>query len=144
MKTFRLISLQIVSSQQVLLPVELEDGLIINKEDEKNRWLIDAFISKDTFKDIEKELNPGNQIFVLAVISKKENEPVLYQTTICSIVEIDGKVIFLLEGTIKRSRNKYAEVLLADLLSEGLEGDRLLGEFKQKIRSKPALSAIKD
>ncbi|MBM7690716.1 hypothetical protein JOC77_000119 [Peribacillus deserti] len=143
MKTFRLMSFQLVTDEQELISVNLEDGLIINKEDEQSRWLIEAFISKESFASIEKELNPEGKIFVLAVISKEGNDPVLFETTICSAAEVDGGIILLLEGVIKKGRNKYAELLLEDLINKGLQGDQLLDEFKHKIRSKP-IAALRE
>ena len=42
MKTFKLISLQIVEDAK-LVDVFLEDGLIINREDDQNSWLLEAY-----------------------------------------------------------------------------------------------------
>lgn len=41
MKTFKLFSLHIVKEDK-LVDIPLEDGLIINKEDEHNTWLIEV------------------------------------------------------------------------------------------------------
>ncbi|WP_409296027.1 YwpF family protein [Peribacillus sp. SCS-26] len=143
MKTFRLMSLQLVTADQELIPLPLEDGLIINKEDEKNRWLIEAFISDGTFRSIEASLG-GKVIHVLAVISKKENDPVLFETSLCSAGEVDGGRIVLFEGVIKKGRSRFAELLLEDLVSKGLTGDQLVQEFKEKIHSKPAMAALRE
>ncbi|MDQ7861541.1 YwpF family protein [Peribacillus frigoritolerans] len=45
--------------------------------------------------------------------------------------------------TSKKTRSKYAELLLEDLVQKGLVGDELIKEFKQKIRSKPKLATNK-
>ncbi|WP_180955098.1 YwpF family protein [Peribacillus deserti] len=144
MKTFRLMTLQFVTKEQKLISVNLEDGLIINKEDEQSRWLIEAFISKESFASIEKEVNADGKIFVMAVISKKGNDPVLFETSVCSAAEVDGAIILLLEGVIKKGRNKYAELLLEDLINQGLQGDQLLDAFKLRIHAKPVIAALRD
>ena len=41
MKTFKLISLH-VTGDHGLIEIHLEDGLIINKEDENRTWLLEA------------------------------------------------------------------------------------------------------
>ncbi|NKE04655.1 YwpF family protein, partial [Mesobacillus selenatarsenatis] len=42
MKTFKLISMQL-ADDDALVDIEMEDGLIINKEDEKGTWLVEVF-----------------------------------------------------------------------------------------------------
>lgn len=65
MKTFKLISLQIVEGAD-LKDIELQDGLIINKEDDLSSWLIEAYISK-SYLDYFKS---GDEMIVQVVISK--------------------------------------------------------------------------
>lgn len=45
MKTFKLVSLH-VETKEEFLEVPLEDGLIINKEDERSSWLIEAYTNQ--------------------------------------------------------------------------------------------------
>lgn len=139
MKTFKLISLQIVEGAD-LKDIELQDGLIINKEDDLNSWLIEAYISK-SYLDYFKA---GDEMIVQVVISKKENGPATFQTKVHSVKEFDKNMSVLLEGTLKSTRNAYAELVLDDLLKKGMSGDNLLSEFKEKMKSRPRLAVIKN
>ena len=60
MKTFKLISLH-VTGDHGLIEIDLEDGLIINKEDENRTWLLEASVSalyEDYFQSLlEDEKN---------------------------------------------------------------------------------------
>ncbi|AIE61518.1 YwpF-like family protein [Bacillus methanolicus] len=138
MKTFKLISLQIVEGAD-LKDIELQDGLIINKEDDLSSWLIEAYISK-SYLDYFKS---GDEMIVQVVISKKENGPATFQTKVHSVKEFDKNMSVLLEGTLKSTRNAYAELVLDDLLKKGMSGDNLLSEFKEKMKSRPRLAVIK-
>ena len=46
MKSFKLISLQIITESKQLIDVELVDGLIINKENKSNTWIVEALVRK--------------------------------------------------------------------------------------------------
>ncbi|UQD53551.1 hypothetical protein C0971_17160 [Bacillus methanolicus] len=139
MKTFKLISLQIVEGAD-LKDIELQDGLIINKEDDLSSWLIEAYISK-SYLDYFKA---GDEMIVQVVISKKENGPATFQTKVHSVKEFDKNMSVLLVGTLKSTRNAYAELVLDDLLKKGMSGDNLLSEFKEKMKSRPRLAVIKN
>ena len=57
MKTFKLISLQIVEDDQ-LVDIELDDGLIISQENDQSTWLIEAYINisyDDYFQKLAKQ-----------------------------------------------------------------------------------------
>ncbi|EIJ80347.1 hypothetical protein PB1_08297 [Bacillus methanolicus PB1] len=137
MKTFKLISLQIVEGTD-LKDIELQDGLIINKEDDLNTWLIEAY-TKKSYLDCFKA---GNEMIVQVVISKKENDPASFLTKVHSVKEFENNISVLLEGTLKRTRNEYAELVLGDLLKKGMTGENLLIEFKEKMKSRPRLAVI--
>ncbi|WP_442596818.1 YwpF-like family protein [Neobacillus sp. D3-1R] len=142
MKTFKLISLQIVEEYR-LVDVRLEDGLIINKEDDQNSWLLEAFTDDIHFDVFQKAFQTQQDLIVQVVISKKENDPAAFLTKVCSVKRLDGHVSVLLQGKLQRSRNNYAELLLDNLLNKGLGGNALLVEFKEKMKSKPRLEETK-
>lgn len=137
MKTFKLISLQVVENE-VLRDVELVDGLIINKEDENNTWLIEVFTNATHLDFFEKALQDQHGFTVRVVISKKENDPVSFHVKVCSVKGLSNNLSIMLEGTLKKnSRKNFAETLLKDLMSKGLSGDHLLEEFTVKMKNKP-------
>ncbi|MDW2876394.1 MULTISPECIES: YwpF-like family protein [Bacillaceae] len=142
MKTFKLISLQIVE-EEGLKDIALDDGLIINKEDDLSNWLIEAYISK-TYLDYFNAAEDANQeLTVQAVITKKENDPAAFITTVSSVKELENHISILLQGSLRRTKSDYAELLLGDLVQQGLDGEALVTEFKNKMKSKPRLAAAK-
>lgn len=139
MKTFKLISLQIVEDNEVL-DIPLHDGLIINKEDEKNRWLIEAYVDASFTDFFEKHFEQKKETFAQVVISKKENDPANFATSILHVKKIDGHLSVLFEGYLKRTKN-YAELLLSDLIERGYSGEELLNEFREKMVTRPKLAS---
>ncbi|WP_445488842.1 YwpF family protein [Niallia sp. 03133] len=136
MKTFKLISIQVLIDDKII-PIELVDGLIINKEDDHNHWLIDIYSnhsSVDLFQKINEE---KKDMLVHAVITKKENDPAPFEVEVRSIQIFEHTVSILLEGTLKRNRKDYAEMLLDYLLEEGYTGEELSSEFKKLMQSNP-------
>jgi hypothetical protein len=142
MKTFKLISLQIVEEFQ-LLDIALEDGLIINKEDEQNSWLLEAYTDVSHYDYFQKAFESQQELIVQVVISKKENDPAAFQTKVSIVKKMDGHVSVLFQGKLKRSKNNYAELLLDNLLHKGLGGEALLVEFTEKMKTRPRLEELK-
>ena len=144
MKSFKLISLQIVTENLNLIDIALTDGLIINKENDARSWLLEAFVEEKHFKELEPSLpDIDGEVYIQAVITKKDNEPALFQTVLRTIRKVGNHYSLLFVGHIQKTRSKYAELLLEDLVQKGLSGDELINEFKQKIRSKPKLATNK-
>jgi hypothetical protein len=138
MKSFKLYSLDVVDND-TSVEVPLEDGLILNKEDEHSTWLLEAYTDLslyDYFKNISEQ---KRDIIVEAVITKKENAPAYFQTKICSLTKFDKHISVLFEGKIRRNKSDYSALLLESLLQKGLEGPALLTEFRDKMQSKPKL-----
>ncbi len=142
MKTFKLISLQIFE-EDGLRDIVLDDGLIINKEDDLSNWLIEAYVSKTYLDYFTAAEDAKNELTVQAVITKKENDPAAFTTTVSSVKELENHISILLQGSLRRTKSDYAELLLDDLVQQGLDGEALLTEFKNKMKSKPRLAAAK-
>jgi len=140
MKTFKLISLEVVEDD-ISVEVPLEDGLIINKEDEGSTWLLEAYSSLSLYDYFKKIYDEGRDIIVEAVITKKENDPAYFQTKISTLNKFENHIGVLLEGRLRRIRRDYSELLLENLLQKGLDDQALLSEFREKMKSKPKLKA---
>lgn len=139
MKSFKLISLQIITENRQLVDVELVDGLIINKEN--SSWIVEALVKETHYNDLKNDLPTENEdVRIQVVITKKENDPAVFKTILKTKKLVDGHVSLLFVGTLQDTRNKYAELLLEDLVKKGLTGDQLIKEFKEKIRSKRKLA----
>jgi hypothetical protein len=142
-KTFKLISLQIVEDA-ALVDVVLEDGLIINREDDQNSWLLEAYTADHShLAFFQKAYASKQDLFVKAVITKKDNDPATFVTKVCSVKQLGSHTSVLFEGKLKRQRNNYAETLLDHLLQKGLDGNALMVEFKEKMKTKPLLDEVK-
>ncbi|WP_053368338.1 YwpF family protein [Bacillus sp. FJAT-27245] len=142
MKTFKLVSLEILDGEEST-EINLESGLIINKEDEHSNWLLEAYTGlehHDYFKNLS---DTGNEFIVQAVITHKDNDPAYFQTRVCSLKKFEEHISVLLEGQLRKTKNNYAEILLGQLLDQGYKGNILLDEFKDKMQRKPKLKTRK-
>ncbi|MEL3970705.1 YwpF-like family protein [Rossellomorea oryzaecorticis] len=140
MKTFKVISLQVVDNDE-LQDFEIEDGLIINKEDEKSTWLVETYMPQDHIEFFQNAQQKKSDLEIQVVISHKANDPAAFMTSIRCIKKMDGRMSILFEGKLKKQRNEYAELLLDDLLQRGYSGDELMKEFREKMVSKPRIPA---
>ncbi|TYR80151.1 hypothetical protein FZC66_13550 [Priestia megaterium] len=137
MKTFKLVALQTVNKQEERQQIELTNGLIINKEDEENNWVIEAVIDKHFHTMFELLLTNKEKIKVEATISKKTNDPATFLAIIVSITPIgEHHISILMNGILLERRLHFAEVLLANLIEQGLTGSNLLAQFKHNLRNK--------
>ncbi|MGN1387208.1 MAG: YwpF family protein [Bacillus sp. (in: firmicutes)] len=136
MKSFRLVSLQIITADEQLANIELTEGLTINREDEHNRWLIEAFVHRDHYPPLAKAIEDQNSIRLQATITKKENNPASFQARVLTIKKVDEYYSVLFEGQIISNHIQYTELLLEKLVENGLNGQELINAFKEKIRSK--------
>lgn len=142
MKTFKLISLQLVDDDN-LQDIELKDGLIINREDDQKRWLIEAFLAPEYTGFFLNALEHNEEFMIQVVITKKENDPAPFRAKVLRIVDINSSKSVLLEGYLNKTKSGYAELLLAQLIDQGLSGDQLLETFKLHMITKPKLSTTK-
>lgn len=65
MKSFKLISLQIVTENLNLIDIALTDGLIINKENDARTWLLEAFVEENHFNKLQPSLpNIDGEVYI--------------------------------------------------------------------------------
>ena len=144
MKTFKLISLQITGDHG-LIEIALEDGLIINKEDEHRTWLLEASVSA-SYEDYFRSLLEDEKFLTLQlVISRIGNDPAFYYSKLFHIKKLDeDHISVLFKGQLSRSRNNYAVQVLANLIEKGLTGQELLKQFQKHMKLKSTLPSIKE
>jgi hypothetical protein len=140
MKSFKLVSLEIVENDTTV-NIPLHDALIINKEDDRFTWLLEAYTDLSLYDYFKKIYDEDREIIVEAVITKLENDPAFFQTKIVTLNKFENRISVLLEGHLRRKRRDYSEILLESLLQKGLGGEELLNEFKEKLKSKPKIKA---
>jgi hypothetical protein len=142
LKTFKMISLQLADAD-ALVDIEIEDGLIINKEDDKGTWLVEAFVDHKYIPYFEDAHANDADIIVQVVITKKDNDPAAFLTKVCCVKKLKKHASILLTGKLTKPINVYPQQLLEQLLNNGLTGDQLLAEFKDKIISRPKIHTAK-
>ncbi|KAA0565901.1 hypothetical protein F0342_04225 [Bacillus sp. CH30_1T] len=140
MKTFKVISLQVVENDE-LHDFEIVDGLIINKEDGQSTWLVETYLSNEYIEFFQEAQQRKEDLEIQVVISHKANDPAAFMTTIRCIKELDEHISIMFEGKLKKQRNEYAELLLDDLVRKGYSGEELIREFREKMVSKPRIPA---
>ncbi|MGG3560669.1 YwpF-like family protein [Neobacillus rhizosphaerae] len=138
MKSFKLYSLDVMDGE-TSVEVPLEDGLILNKEDERSTWLLEAYTDLSLYDFFKTIHDQSRDLIVEAVITKKENAPAYFQTKIVSLNQFEKHISVLFEGHLRRNKSDYSELLLDSLMQKGLKGPALLNEFKEKMKSKPKI-----
>ncbi|WAA12148.1 YwpF family protein [Fervidibacillus halotolerans] len=134
MKTFKLIEFQMENKEKKVVHIPLTDGLIINKENEKNTWLIELFI-EEKYANRFDEFTMDDEIPVQVIITKQENNPAFFTMKLVSQKKIDSFYSILLEGQLSKPPFSFAEQLLESLIEKGLTGPTLLSSFQEKIRN---------
>lgn len=131
MKTFKLKMLEIIDEDaETYKPIQIPliDGLIINREDTENRWLIEAFTEKkyvDFFNGLKEK-----ELIVHVKITTELNEKATCITTIIGLNEIGEKINILFLGNMVDHRTARLEEYLDELVREGNRGEALLNKFK--------------
>ena len=138
MKTFKLVALSFVDGEEIeTLP--LEDGLIMNKEFGGENWLIEAYLPVEKFSMFQGYEGTNTSIHLQATISKPTNEPANFQATVKSISKLNKHISVLFEAQLFRRTNNFHEKVLKSLVDEGLTGDELVVQFREKVQEKPTL-----
>ncbi|OZT13009.1 hypothetical protein CHN50_08180 [Priestia aryabhattai] len=137
MKTFRLVGLQLIDHEGEKHNLELNKGLIINKEDTDNHWILEAVIDQQFTHLFELPLKDHQPVQIEALISKPTNDPALFSVQVVSVKAINDKQIsVLMKGTLLERKLHFAEMILANLIEQGLTGSELLAQFKYQLHNK--------
>ncbi|MCH1625183.1 YwpF-like family protein [Fredinandcohnia quinoae] len=139
MKTFKLVSLAVLHQDEQPSRFEnipLIDGLIINKEDGENRWIVEAYVDKVYKDSFEKHLQKEETLNLQVTITKETNDPASVVGKVRMIKLMENTASILFEGTLVSSRTNMAEIVLDELIEKGFHGERLLVEFRQKMQEK--------
>lgn len=136
LKTFKLVELLIVdyeSDDYKTVSVPLIDGLIINREDKENRWLVEAYIKRewlDFFKKLEKHYK---ELIIHVRITTMSNDLATCVSSIIDINEIGENMNVLLLGTMANRRTTTVERILKELKEKGVKGKELLVELQKQL-----------
>ncbi|WP_216831566.1 YwpF-like family protein [Alkalihalobacterium elongatum] len=139
MKTYRLFSLRLLQPHEkgvTQVEVPLQDGLIIDMEDSAKKWLIDAVITPDLTAIFEKCQEENGKLIIEAVITSEKNYPATMVTKVRKITHLSDKVSILLDGLMVVRKDDIIDVILESIVEEGLTGEDLLEEFKNRKASR--------
>jgi hypothetical protein len=128
MKTFKLKMLTIINQENgkiVQNRIPLLNGLIINREDDTNQWIIEAYIEKTNKAYFNQLLENKEELMLQVKITKESNEPATFITSILSINEIGENINVLFIGTVIERKEKNILKELTSLLEEGYRGKKL-------------------
>ncbi|AXI08929.1 hypothetical protein CUC15_08370 [Oceanobacillus zhaokaii] len=128
MKTFKLKMLTIINQENgkiVQNRIPLLNGLIINREDDTNQWIIEAYIEKANKAYFNQLLENKEELMLQVKITKESNEPATFITSILSINEIGENINVLFIGTVIERKEKNILKELTSLLEEGYRGKKL-------------------
>lgn len=133
MKTFKLNLLSVLKSENNTFkeyPIELIDGLIINREDEEGQWLVEVYCDKkyrEFFLGLEEQ---SESVMINVKITKETNASVGFDTSIVGSNDIGDCMNVLFLGKMIDKDKRFAENLLRGLITEGHQGEELLERFK--------------
>lgn len=136
MKTFKLVSLEVVEDYQRNIETDelpLLDGLIINREDDKNQWLIEAYIESGNWDYFQKLKDSSNNVMLYAKISKATNKPAPFLSKIVSLNKVEENMNILFLGTLVDEKKEKVEHILKSLIDEGYQGEELLKKFMNEV-----------
>ncbi|HLR80168.1 MAG TPA: YwpF-like family protein [Bacillota bacterium] len=136
MKTFKLHSLKIINNEDADIlqqSIPLLDGLIINREDDANQWLIEAYIEQNYLDFFQNLYSEKEEVLVQVKITKESNDPATFITVITGINEIGDHMNVLFIGTIVDQHKEIIEKKLKMLIEQGYQGEELLHKFKEQI-----------
>ncbi|MGP4062253.1 YwpF-like family protein [Halobacillus sp. H74] len=135
MKTFKLISMDIVEEKNEDITqrrIKLQDGLIINREDDHGRWVIEAFVD-ESYTDFFRAMHENEEEIIVQVkITKPSNRPATFMVKPIDINMIGEAMNVIFMGTIVDRQQEQVERVLKQLLDEGFQGEDLLEEFKKR------------
>ncbi|RDY66236.1 MULTISPECIES: YwpF-like family protein [Halobacillus] len=135
MKTFKLISLDIVEEKHEDITqrrIKLEDGLIINREDDHGRWVIEAYVD-ESYRDFFETMKENQEEIIIQVkITKQSNRPATFLVKPIDVNMIGDRMNVIFMGTIVDRQQEQVEWVLKQLMDEGYQGEDLLEEFKKR------------
>ncbi|MTH53966.1 hypothetical protein GKZ89_11165 [Bacillus mangrovi] len=138
MKTFKLVSMKIARTDENgrhYDEIPLQDGLVINKKDGENDWLLESLVSSEHTDRFKELLEEKNEQVLVVTISKRTNTPAKLKASVRNVVELENNLISVLFSGKMTANRPFgdAEKILTELLDEGLDGEDLLQAFSSKL-----------
>ncbi|KGA98787.1 hypothetical protein AJ85_01875 [Alkalihalobacillus alcalophilus ATCC 27647 = CGMCC 1.3604] len=135
MKTFKLYSIYLLKGKSGKLthyPLKLERGLIINMENSKQTWLIEAVVEKEQFAFFNEVQQEDKDLLIDVVISRKDNYPATLITKVSEITQLSSGISILMKGNLILGKDEVLEDVVEDLVDENYKGPEFIDEFKRR------------
>lgn len=143
MKTFKLCSLAVLFDDKKNYDSELKgkniplvDGLIINKEEARKNWLLEAVVEEEWANFFQQHLKDGQQFMAEVTITRKTNDPATLVCKVRSINKLINHFSVHLDGILVVKKDDLSDMLLRNLINEGYEGEELYAEFKRRKKDR--------
>ncbi|MGG3449036.1 YwpF family protein [Domibacillus aminovorans] len=137
MKTFKVAEF-FLEKEEISHKIPLKDGLIINREDEKQSWLIELFLDESEELSIRR-FHHISSLTARIAITDRGNDPAIFSVSMRGIQKLDHGISVLFDAQLRQRRNHYTKQVLDSLLKQGLEGEELLNTFTDTIRKRPEI-----
>ncbi|MBR2078479.1 MAG: YwpF-like family protein [Exiguobacterium sp.] len=134
MKTFRLVQVRLVQDEygnELNLPIDLLDGLIISKEHD-SEWLLEMLVSTESAVTLHHYLNKRILILAEAVITSPTNAPAALALTFTSERALNDHHTFVAEGLLLIPKQDATKQVLDSLIQEGVAASNLKPAFFEK------------
>ncbi|PSL44490.1 YwpF-like protein [Salsuginibacillus halophilus] len=146
MKTFRLKGLQLVfpgeeSPEQQ--PVPFQDGLVINREEGDQMWLVDARLPEagDDVQAMFDEMQETGERFVMDVtITDESNDPATMVGSVRETLPLSEGFSVLFDAYMALQQEEVFNYILESLVEDGYSGKELIEEFKNRKADQGAWS----
>ncbi|MDQ0298475.1 hypothetical protein J2S78_000883 [Salibacterium salarium] len=135
MKTFRLVTVQLLLMQDeqiITHDVPLEQGLIINREENDKSWLIEAVVPKNQETFFQDKQQREQMLVLEVIITDRHNDPALMTGTIRNVVMLNESVSVMIDAKMAANKDDISNLILEGLIEDGYTGDALLKEFSER------------
>lgn len=133
MKTFKLKQLIMMldkDNQLLKKRISFVDGLLIDREDDKDDWLIEVYLEKE-YLSFFQTLEDESEILMQVKISKESNDPAFFVVSIIQIVNIFDRFSVLFKGKLLKRQMKDMVTWVQQLIRKGYYGKQLIQQLKQ-------------
>ncbi|KMK77772.1 YwpF family protein [Alkalihalobacillus pseudalcaliphilus] len=135
MKTFKLYSIYLLQNESgkvTTSSLKLDRGLIINMENSKQTWLIEAVVEKDLFPFFSEVQQDDKDLLLDVVISRKDNYPATLITKVSEITQLSNGISILMKGKLVLGKDDVLEDVIEDLVADNYQGEEFIDEFKRR------------
>lgn len=106
------------------------DGLVIDREDDKDDWLIEVYMEKEYLPFFEG-LRGFDELLIQVKISKESNDPAFFVVKIAKVTDILERFSVLFSGKLMQRQTKDMATLVQELIAQGYYGKQLIHQLKQ-------------